>query len=78
LIAGATDPMVNVLNKDREATFVVIDDVDTDNRGHGGEAVTERRRRAASLASRGERAGDAQDGQRRIHPKMEPYSPAGV
>lgn len=53
LIAGATDLMVNVLNKDPEATFVVIDEVNTDNWGHGGEAVTERRRRAAALTSRG-------------------------
>jgi 4-oxalocrotonate tautomerase len=45
LIAGATDLMVNVLNKDRDATFVVIDEVHTDNWGHGGETVTRRRRR---------------------------------
>jgi 4-oxalocrotonate tautomerase len=51
LIAGATDLMVNVLNKDREATFVVIDEVNTDNWGHGGEAVTKRRRRAAAPAT---------------------------
>ena len=45
LIAGATDLMVKVLDKDPEATFVVIDEVDTDNWGHGGETVTARRRR---------------------------------
>ncbi|WP_322399898.1 4-oxalocrotonate tautomerase family protein [Massilia luteola] len=48
LIAGATDLMVTVLNKDPEATFVVIDEVNPDNWGHGGEAVTRRRRRAAA------------------------------
>ena len=47
LIAGATELMVNVLNKDPEATFVVIDEVNTDNWGHGGEVVTKRRRREA-------------------------------
>jgi 4-oxalocrotonate tautomerase len=48
LIAGATDLVVNVLNKDPEATFVVIDEVNTDNWGHGGEVVTKRRQRAAA------------------------------
>jgi 4-oxalocrotonate tautomerase len=47
MIAGATDLMVKVLNKDPEATFVVIDEVNTDNWGHGGEVVTKRRQRAA-------------------------------
>jgi 4-oxalocrotonate tautomerase len=51
LIAGATDLVVNVLNKDPEATFVVIDEVNTDNWGHGGEAVTKRRLRAAASAT---------------------------
>ena len=51
LIAGATDLMVNVLNKDPEATFVVIDEVNTDNWGHGGETVTRRRRRAQSTST---------------------------
>jgi 4-oxalocrotonate tautomerase len=40
--------MVKVLNKDPEATFVVIDEVNTDNWGHGGEAVTRRRQREAA------------------------------
>lgn len=48
LIAGATDLVVKVLDKDPEATFVVIDEVDTDNWGHGGEAVTKRRLRQAA------------------------------
>jgi 4-oxalocrotonate tautomerase len=51
MIAGATDLMVKVLNKDPEATFVVIDEVNTDNWGHGGEVVTKRRQRAAAAAN---------------------------
>lgn len=57
MIAGATDLMVNVLNKDPESTFVVIDEVDTDNWGHGGEVVTKRRaRQAAEKAARAAKA----------------------
>jgi 4-oxalocrotonate tautomerase len=52
MIAGATDLMVNVLNKDPEATFVVIDEVNTDNWGQGGEAVTKRRRRQREAAAK--------------------------
>jgi 4-oxalocrotonate tautomerase len=48
MIEGATDLMVKVLNKDPEATFVVIEEVNTDNWGHGGEVVTARRARAAA------------------------------
>lgn len=47
LIAGATDLLVRTLNKDPAATFVVIDEVDTDNWGVAGLSVTERRARAA-------------------------------
>jgi len=53
MITGATDLMVNVLNKDPEATFVVIEEVNTDNWGWGGEAVTKRRQRAAETAKAG-------------------------
>lgn len=49
MIAGATELMVKVLNKDPEATFVVIDEVSTDNWGHGGEMVSRRRQRAAAV-----------------------------
>ena len=45
LIKGATDLLSNVLGKNPETTVVVIDEVDTDNWGIGGESVTERRRR---------------------------------
>jgi 4-oxalocrotonate tautomerase len=50
LIAEATELMVRVLNKDPAATFVVIDEVDTDNWGVAGRTVTElRREQAATL-----------------------------
>lgn len=47
LIAGATELLRRVLGKDPATTFVIIDEVDTDNWGVAGEAVTERRRRGA-------------------------------
>ena len=40
LIQGATDLLVRVLDKDPATTFVVIDEVDTDNWGVAGETVT--------------------------------------
>lgn len=47
LIAGATDLLVRVLNKNPATTFVIIDEVDTDNWGVGGENITTVRRREA-------------------------------
>ena len=44
LIAGVTDLLARVLNKNPETTVVVIDDVDMDNWGIGGKSVTERRK----------------------------------
>lgn len=44
LIEGATDLMVNVLDKNRATTFVVIDEVETDNWGVGGQSITEIRK----------------------------------
>ncbi len=44
LIKGVTDLLVNVLGKNPQTTVVVIDEVDTDNWGIGGESVTVRRR----------------------------------
>lgn len=40
LIRGTTDLLVRVLNKNPATTFVVIDEVDTDNWGIGGQTVT--------------------------------------
>ena len=46
LIRGVTDLLKDVLGKPPQATMVVIDEVDTDNWGVGGETVTDRRKRA--------------------------------
>ena len=45
LIRGATELVVKTLDKDPAATFVVIDEVDTDNWGVAGIPVTELRKR---------------------------------
>lgn len=44
VIKGVTDVLVEVLGKNPQSTFVVIDEVDTDNWGIGGETITERRK----------------------------------
>jgi 4-oxalocrotonate tautomerase len=44
LIQGATQLLVDVLGKNPATTVVVIDEVDTDNWGIGGETVTARRK----------------------------------
>lgn len=44
LIVGATQLLVDVLNKNPATTVVVIDEVNTDNWGVGGEVITERRK----------------------------------
>lgn len=44
LIAGATQLLVDVLNKNPATTVVVIDEVNTDNWGVGGKVVTELRK----------------------------------
>jgi 4-oxalocrotonate tautomerase len=45
LIQGVTKLLVDVLGKNPQTTVVVIDEVDTDNWGIGGESITERRKR---------------------------------
>jgi len=45
LIKGATDLLVNVLDKDPATTFVVIDEVDVESWGIGGIPVKELRRK---------------------------------
>ncbi|MFO0695967.1 MAG: 4-oxalocrotonate tautomerase family protein [Polyangiales bacterium] len=47
LVRGTTELLVRILDKDPATTFVVIDEVSTDNWGVAGELVTDRRRRAA-------------------------------
>ncbi|SKA23328.1 4-oxalocrotonate tautomerase [Trichlorobacter thiogenes] len=44
LIKGATQLLVDVLGKNPATTVVVIDEVDTDNWGIGGESVTKLRK----------------------------------
>ena len=45
LIKGVTDLLAKVLGKNPATTVVVIDEVDTDNWGIGGESITKRRLR---------------------------------
>jgi 4-oxalocrotonate tautomerase len=44
LIEGATQLLVDVLGKNKSTTFVIIEEVDTDNWGIGGKAVTQIRK----------------------------------
>lgn len=46
LIARATAMVVDVLGKDPASTFVIIDEVETDNWGIAGKTVTEIRKSA--------------------------------
>jgi 4-oxalocrotonate tautomerase len=48
LIRGATELLVKVLDKNPATTFVVIEEVETDHWGIGGETVTVLRERARS------------------------------
>ncbi|MBL7735534.1 MAG: 4-oxalocrotonate tautomerase family protein [Chitinophagaceae bacterium] len=45
LIQGVTQLLVDILNKDPASTHIVIEEIETDNWGIGGEQVTERRKR---------------------------------
>jgi 4-oxalocrotonate tautomerase len=47
LIRGVTELLRTELGKNPATTVVVIDEVDTDNWGIGGESVTVRRKRGA-------------------------------
>lgn len=46
LVKGVTDLLVSVLGKNPKTTVVVIEEVDTDNWGIGGETVTALRKKA--------------------------------
>jgi 4-oxalocrotonate tautomerase len=50
LIKGASELLRDVLNKPLESTFVVIEEVDTDNWGWGGRPALEFRKRRAAAA----------------------------
>jgi len=43
LIRETTEMLVRVLDKDPQTTFVIIDEIDTDNWGIAGQSVTCRR-----------------------------------
>ena len=45
VIKGVTDVLVTELGKNPATTFVVIEEVPTDNWGIGGESVTERKKK---------------------------------
>jgi 4-oxalocrotonate tautomerase len=45
LIKGATQLLVDVLGKNPNTTFVIIDEVDTDNWGIAGESITTLRKK---------------------------------
>lgn len=49
LIEGATELLYRVLNKPPASTFVVIEEVPTDNWGVGGETVTALRKRERQI-----------------------------
>lgn len=46
LIQGVTELLARTLNKNPATTVVVIDEIDTDNWGIGGETVTRRRKKS--------------------------------
>jgi 4-oxalocrotonate tautomerase len=50
LVREITDTLERVLGKQPELTHIVIAEVETDNWGHGGKLVTDRRRDEASPA----------------------------
>ena len=50
LIAGVTDLLAEVLGKNKSTTVVIIDEIDTDNYGLGGESITEVRKKGAKKA----------------------------
>jgi 4-oxalocrotonate tautomerase len=50
LIKGATDLLVRVLNKNPAHTFIVIEEVDTDNWGFAGMSVTKCRAQEHGVA----------------------------
>lgn len=45
VIAGITDVLVKTLNKNPQTTMIVIEEIDSDNWGLGGETVTRRRQK---------------------------------
>ena len=52
LISGVTELLRKTLDKNPATTVVVIDEVDTDNWGFGGESVTVRYAKRAALQNK--------------------------
>ncbi len=48
IITGMTNVLVDVLGRGETTTVVVIEEVDTDNYGIGGETITRRRQRGVA------------------------------
>lgn len=48
LVQEITATLERVLGKSPELTHIVIDEIETDNWGHGGQLVTDRRRNEAT------------------------------
>ena len=44
IIKGVTDLLVDVVGRGPKTTVVIIDEIDTDNYGVGGETITSRRK----------------------------------
>ncbi|EPB4329439.1 2-hydroxymuconate tautomerase family protein [Campylobacter upsaliensis] len=45
LIQGVTELIAKILNKNKASTVVIIDEINTDNYGLGGESITQARKR---------------------------------
>ncbi|MCR2105063.1 4-oxalocrotonate tautomerase family protein [Campylobacter upsaliensis] len=45
LIQGITELIAKILNKNKASTVVIIDEINTDNYGLGGESITQVRKR---------------------------------
>lgn len=59
LIQGATELLVRVLNKNPATTFVIIDEVETDNWGVAGQPVTLLRQQEAGSEASARAAADS-------------------
>ena len=57
VVKGITDVLVKVLNKNPEYTFVVIDEVDSDNWGHKSVLVSDIRKAEAEERAKAAAAG---------------------
>lgn len=53
LIAGVTNLLAEVLGKNKASTVVIIDEINTDNYGLGGDSITEARKKSKNSANCG-------------------------